>query len=151
MSHSLTKIWIHGIFATHNREPLIIESIEKSIHNKIRNIIINDLKCPLRIINGMPDHIHILFLMNSGITIEDVFKRIKGSSSHWINHGDLINSKFAWQTGYGAFSVSESQLDIVEQYIRNQKEHHKNYSSQNEYEGFLKNHGILPKTIEIVL
>ncbi len=99
----------------------------------------------------MPDHIHILFLMNSGITIEDVFKRIKGSSSHWINHGDLINSKFAWQTGYGAFSVSESQLDIVEQYIRNQKEHHKNYSSQNEYEGFLKNHGILPKTIEIVL
>ncbi len=143
MAHSLTKIWIHGTFATHNREQLIIEPIEKAIHNKIRNIIINDLKCPLKIINGMPDHVHILFQINTSVTIEDIFKMVKGSSSHWINHGDLIKNKFAWQTGYAAFSVSESQIQIVEQYIFNQKEHHKKFNFQQEYEGFLKNHGLL--------
>src|SRR5438132_8142842 len=115
MAHSFTKIRIHGIFATHNRAQLITEPIEETIHNKIRNIIINDLKCPLKIINGMPDHIHLLFQMNTSVTIEDIFKMVKGSSSHWINQGDLIKTKFAWQTGYAAFSVSESQIQIVEQ------------------------------------
>ena len=79
------------------------------------------LGCPARILNGMPDHVHVLFLQNPQKTISDVVKQIKGSSSHFINREELILEKFAWQTGYTAFSVSESQLDAVYHYIKNQE------------------------------
>ena len=70
----------------------------------------------------MPDHVHVLFLQNPQKTISDIIKQIKGSSSHFMNREELILEKFAWQTGYAAFSVSESQLEVVYQYIKNQKQ-----------------------------
>ena len=80
--------------------------------------------CPVRIINGMPDHVHSLFLLNPQKAITDIFKQVKGSTSHWINEQNLIKEKFSWQTGYAAYSVSESVLEKVFQYIANQKQHH---------------------------
>ena len=97
----------------------------------------------VRIINGMADHIHILFLLNQNHSIADVFKQIKGNSSHWINQQNFMTSKFAWQIGYGAFSVSESMVKEVEKYIRNQKEHHKKITFREEYELFIKKYGLL--------
>jgi len=90
----------------------------------------------------MPDHIHILISSNPKLSIADILKQIKGASSHWINQQDLITQKFAWQTGYGAFSVSESQLDKVKSYIENQKNHHQKISFNDEYNQFLKIHNV---------
>jgi len=88
----------------------------------------------------MPDHIHCLFLQNPQKTIADILKQIKGASSHFINQQDLINDKFAWQTGYGAFSVSESGTGKVFEYIANQKQHHQKRTFQSEYEELIKRH-----------
>jgi len=100
-----------------------------------------EMGCPVRIINGMPDHVHCLFLLNAQKSIAEVIKQIKGSSSHWVNEQDLISEKFAWQTGYGAYSVSESQLEKVFQYISNQKVHHAKTTFSKEYDEFIKVHG----------
>jgi putative transposase len=138
MSHSFNKLWIHAIWATKNRQELIDYSIEKKVYDYIREELI-EIGCPVRIINGMPDHIHVLFLLNPQKSITDVIKQIKGSSSHSINGENLIHDKFAWQTGFAAFSVSESQLNTVYNYIKNQKQHHLKKNGQDE---FIKLHGL---------
>lgn len=124
MSHSLTKIWIHLIFGTKERMPLINESFEKILFEHIKQIIENDFKSLVYAINGTSDHIHILILQNQNYSIADIAKNVKGNSSHWINQNGFTNFKFAWQTGYGAFSVSESMVENVKKYILNQKQHH---------------------------
>jgi putative transposase len=141
MSHSFNKLWIHAIWATKNRQELIDYSIEKKVYDYIREELI-DLACPVRIINGMPDHVHALFLLNPQKSITDVIKQIKGSSSHSINGENLILEKFAWQTGFAAYSVSESQLEIVYNYIKNQKQHHLKKNGQDEFDEFIKLHGL---------
>ena len=119
MSHSLNKIWIHAIWATKERLPLISFSVDKNIYDFMYKEFEN-MACKARIINGMPDHIHCLFLLNSQKAVADVIKQIKGSTSHHINTENLISEKFSWQTGYAAYSVSESQQEKVYQYIKNQ-------------------------------
>ena len=142
MSHSLTKIWIHSIFGTKTRAPLIQASIGKRVHKHIREHLEKDLECEVRIINGMPDHVHILFLLNVNFAVKDILKNIKGESSHWVNQNNLLKAKFSWQTGYSAFSVSESNVEKVEQYIRKQKEHHRKKTFAEEYAEFMKKHGL---------
>lgn len=141
MSQSFTKLWIHVIWATKNRKELIDFSIEKTLYDYIWQEL-TELGCPVRIINGMPDHVHVLFLQNPQKTITDIVKQIKGSSSHFMNRGEFILEKFAWQTGFAAFSVSESQLNAVYNYIKNQKEHHLKKNGQDEFDGFVKLHGL---------
>ncbi|MFP4091478.1 MAG: IS200/IS605 family transposase [Cyclobacteriaceae bacterium] len=140
MPHSFNKIWIHAIWATKERVPLIHFPVEKQVHQFMAEQL-RELGCPVRIINGMPDHVHCLFLLSPQKSIADVIKQIKGSSSHFINQNNLIAEKFAWQTGYAAYSVSESVLEKVFQYIKNQKRHHQKKAFQEEYEDFLKLYG----------
>ncbi|MFH1198465.1 MAG: IS200/IS605 family transposase [bacterium] len=142
MSHSLTKIWIHGIFGTKDRAKLILPEYEKNLHAEIQNSIEMSFESKVRIINGTEDHVHILFLLSPNFCVRDIFKNIKGGSSHWWNQQNYSQIKFAWQTGYGAFSVSESKLRDVEKYIRNQKEHHRKITYQEEVELFVKKYGI---------
>ncbi|WP_324721209.1 IS200/IS605 family transposase [Salinimicrobium sp. HB62] len=137
MPHSYNKIWIHAIWSTKDRRPFIIKPIETQIYDFI-NKEFKEMGCQEKIINGMPDHIHCLFLLNPQKSIAEVIKQIKGSSSHYINSNNLTYEKFAWQTGYGAFSVSESAVEKVFRYILNQKEHHRTKTFQKEYEEFLK-------------
>ena len=140
MSHSFNKIWIHAIWATKERMPLIHSSVE----NKIYPFMAEQLReqgCPIRIINGMPDHIHCLFLLSPQKSISEVIKQIKGSSSHFINQNNIIDDKFAWQTGYAAYSVSESVVEKVYEYIKNQKSHHQRKTFQQEYEDFITLYG----------
>lgn len=141
MSQSFTKLWIHVIWATKNRQELIDYSIEKKLYDFICQDL-TDLGCPVRIINGMPDHVHVLFLQNPQKTISDIVKQIKGSSSHFMNEGEFILEKFAWQRGFASFSVSESQLDVVFNYIKNQKHHHLKKNGQDEFDDFVKLHGL---------
>ena len=142
MSHSYNKIWIHAIYSTKNRFPLINLAVEKQIHEHMREQLIEN-GCPVRIINGMPDHVHLLFLQNPKMAITDIIKQVKGNTSHWINEQNLIQDKFAWQTGYAAYSVSESQLEKGFQYIKNQKEHHLKKTFTQEYDEFISAHGLI--------
>lgn len=137
MSHSFYKIWLHVVFSTKDREPLIPKDKEQTIYHFISDQL-RELNCPVRIINGMQDHIHLLFLQNPQKSVSEIIKQIKGSSSHWINQQKIIQLQFAWQTGYGVFSVSESQLEKVYLYIKNQKEHHQKKTFIEEYEEFIK-------------
>ena len=116
----------------------------------MRKEIINHLKekyeeldCGIRIINGTENHLHTLFLLNQNRSIKGIIKNVKSESSHWINQKDFYEKKFAWQIGYGAFSISESIVKDVEQYIRNQQEHHIKMSFQEEWELLLKKHNIV--------
>ena len=101
-----------------------------------------ELGCPVRIINGMPDHVHCLFLLNPKKSVAEIMKQIKGSSSHFINQSNFIEQRFSWQTGYASFSVSQSVVEKTFKYIKNQKEHHAKKTFQQEYDGFLELHGL---------
>ena len=144
MSHSFNKIWIHAIWATKERLPLLRQNSEQKVYSFIAEQL-RELGCPVRIINGMPDHIHCLFLLNPQKSVADVIKQIKGSSSHYINENNIIPDKFSWQTGYAAYSVSESVVEKVLQYIKTQKEHHQKKTYQQEYQEFLKLYGLETK------
>lgn len=141
MSHSLTKIWIHPIFGTKDRFPLINSAFEARLYDHIKKLLEDDFESRVRIINGTSDHIHILLLQNQNHSIAEITKNVKGNSSHWINQNGFINNKFAWQTGYGAFSVSESMVNEVGKYIANQKEYHKKMSFAQEYKKFEEKYG----------
>lgn len=141
MPHSFNKIWIHAIWATKHRQSMIESSIEQQVYQYISEQL-REQGCPVRIINGMPDHLHCLFLLSPQKSISEVIKQIKGSSSHYINKSNLISEKFAWQTGYAAYSVSESAVDKVYQYIKNQKQHHAKTTFEQENDGFIKLNGL---------
>lgn len=113
MSHSLTKIWIHGIFGTKDRKSLIKQFFEKQLHTHIKEKLENELECKPRIINGTENHLHLLFMLNPNSPLKDIFKYIKGESSHWIDENIFVNSNFRWQSGYGAFSIRESMVEEV--------------------------------------
>jgi REP element-mobilizing transposase RayT len=118
---------------------LIRPEIEKTVFSLVTNEL-REISCPVRIINGVMDHIHCLFLLNPQKSIIEITKQIKGASSHAINQANISVEKFAWQTGYAAYSVSESALDKVFEYIKNQKQHHYKRSFQQEYEEFIRLH-----------
>ena len=124
-----------------NRECIIgnpwREELYKYITGTIRN---HDHK--LLTINGMPDHLHVLFGMRPTQTLSDLLQDIKGSSSKWINDKKFVRGKFSWQEGYGAFSYSKPQWPQVIQYIERQQEHHKKTTFIEEYKEFLDAFGV---------
>ena len=93
-------------------------------------------------INGMPDHIHVLFGMRPSQSLSDLLQDIKGNSSQWINNRKFVRGKFSWQEGYGAFSYSKSQIPQVIRYIERQEEHHKKKTFIEEYKEFLNAFGV---------
>lgn len=142
MIHTHSKIWIHLVWSTKKREFVFNEEIGSKLYHHILFKAKNDLGVPFEILNIQPEHIHALIDLPTNIMLADFVKKIKGESSHWLNKGGLINSKFNWQRGFGAYSVSASQLDIVKRYIKNQREHHKKRSFFDEYEEWKKEYGI---------
>ena len=141
MPQSFIKIWIHAVWSTKNRNHYLHHNIEKQVHNFIFNKF-KELGLPVSIVNGMPDHVHCLFMLGRETSISKVMKLIKGSSSRFINENNLIDEKFAWQDGYGAFSVSESGVEKVYEYIKNQKMRHRNMNFDNEIKRFRKMYGV---------
>jgi REP element-mobilizing transposase RayT len=143
MNDLYTKIWIHAILTTKGSRQLITAPLETRLHNFLHDQLL-EMACPVRIMNGMPDHIHILFLQHPSRSMRDIIKKIKSTSSLWINHNKLCIQKFSWHTGYASFSVSESQVQRVFDYISSQKEHHLRETFQEEYTHILNLHGVLP-------
>lgn len=142
MPHSFNKIWIHAVWSTKDWKPFIAANAEDEIHGLIRKQLM-ELGCFVRIINGMPDHVHCLFQLNPQKSVAEVIKQVKGSTSHSINQKEITSGKFAWQTGYGAFSVSESVVPKAHEYIANQKQHHTKKTFKQEYDEFLKVCGLI--------
>lgn len=139
MAHSFTKIWLHAVFSTKNRQPLITPLLTPRLYGFIKTEL-NLMGCSVVAINGMPDHVHLLFGLNPQKPVTDVMKQLKGASAHWINYENLVAQKFSWQTGYGAFSVSESQLAKVHAYVLAQQEHHRKKTFEQEWQALLQVH-----------
>ena len=136
MGQSLVKNYIHIVFSTKHRKPLINEKIEEELHSYLGGIC-NKLDCQVIIVGGFTDHIHILCMLSKKITLSKLLEELKTHSSKWIKTkgNEFIN--FYWQNGYGAFSVNPSEVEIVKKYIANQKEHHGKKTFQMEYKAFL--------------
>jgi len=139
---AFVKIWIHAVWGTKNREPVLEKGILKSVcdhikeNGKLKGIFI---EC----VNGYSDHLHCLMLLNADMSISKQMQLIKGESSFWINKNKIVKGHFEWADEYFASSVSEDKLDIVKAYILNQQEHHKKVTFKDEYEKFLKHFGFV--------
>lgn len=137
---SFVKIWIHAVWCTKNREPVL----EKSIREKVCRHIVENAKLKsiyIDCINGYTEHLHCLMTLNAEASLAKNMQLIKGESSFWINKNKLIKIHFEWADEYFAASVSEDKLDIVRKYIFNQEEHHKKATFIDEYNLFLKKYG----------
>lgn len=149
MPQSYNRIWIHAIWATKCRRPLIHPTMDHQLHRFMMQKF-KEVGCPIRISNGYHDHVHCLFLLNPKRPLSEIIQRVKGSSSHFVNSNNLIPEKFAWQNGYRSFSVSESVCDNVYHYIRNQKAHHHKKTFVEEYKAFLRVHDLDPRGDELL-
>jgi len=136
MSNTYTQIHIHAVFAVQNRISLISKPWEERLYQYITGIL-QHKSHKLLTINGMPDHVHILFGMRPTQSLSDLMQDIKGDSSRWINENRFVNGKFSWQEGFGGFSYSKSQVSAVADYIEKQKKHHKTKTFIEEYRKIL--------------
>jgi REP element-mobilizing transposase RayT len=140
MPQSLVKILVHTVFSTKNRADLIVPDIEDGLFGYIHGIVENN-KSKLIIAGGTTNHIHLLISLGKTIDISDLVGDIKRDSSVWIKEqGDFHN--FYWQEGYGAFSIGQSQVPRVTNYIRNQKQHHAKHDFKNEFRGLLRRYDL---------
>jgi len=137
MANTYSQLYIQIVFAVKGRQNLISINWKDEIYKYITGIITNQ-KQKLIAINGMPDHIHILVGIKPDVSLSNLVRDIKSNSSKFINEKKWINGKFEWQTGFGAFSYSHSQLVNVVKYIENQEIHHKTKTFREEYILFLK-------------
>ena len=135
MANSYTKIYIQYVFSVKNRE-CFLNSNDNELQKYISGIITN-LKCKPIAINNMQDHIHIFVSQHPTISISELIQKIKNNSSRWLK-SHLQNIGFSWQTGYGAFSYGNSQINSVYKYIQNQQKHHQKYTFEYEYKKLLK-------------
>jgi len=130
--NTYTKLYVHCVFSPKGRTSLLTDSIRGNVHKYIYGII-KGLKCYPIAINGTNDHIHILTGFCPTITISDLVRDIKRSSSLYINNNHLFAHKFSWQEGYGAFTIGYRELDHIYKYILNQQIHHKEENFKEEY------------------
>jgi len=131
MAHSLSRVYIHGILNTKYRQHFITNEYESTIHQFILDEL-EKVNCPCLAINGIEDHVHVLFRLNPNVSMKQAFQQMKGGTSARINREELMPQKFRWQVGYGAFSVSEHRLGQIIGYIKKQKRHHKRETSAEE-------------------
>lgn len=141
MANTYTQIFYHVVFAVKGRENLINPLWKDDLYKYISGIITNQGQ-KLYIINGLPDHLHILVSCKPNIALSNLVKEIKEHSSKYIKEQGFIKCKFCWQEGFGAFSVSFRNIEQVVNYIKNQEEHHKIKSFKEEYLEFLKEQNI---------
>ena len=137
MANTYTQIHLQFVFAPKFRAALISPDWENYLYKYITGIVQTN-KHKMIIVNGMPDHIHILIGFRTTQSIADLMQDVKAGSSKWINDNKYCKSRFEWQSGYGAFSYSKSQLPAVIKYIENQKEHNKKQTFLEEYKLFLE-------------
>lgn len=133
MGQSLSRVLIHSIFSTKDHFPFLIDGeLRKRMHAYIANIF-NEHDSPAVEVGGTEDHIHILWLLSRNHSVSEIIKEAKANSSSWAKALGGRCTKFGWQLGYGAFSIHQSQIDFVREYIQSQTEHHRRRTFQEEY------------------
>lgn len=132
MPQSLSSILVHLVFSTKNREPFIVGACETELH-KYMSTIFRECKSPALLIGGTEDHIHALFALSRTITVADLVEEVKTSSSKWMKTKGREFRGFHWQSGYGAFSIGQSNVSALKRYISTQKEHYRGKSFQDEF------------------
>ncbi len=137
MANTYTQIFIHIVFVVMGRQNLIPPENREELYKYIAGII-QQKGHKLYIVNGMSDHVHVLLGYNPVEALSELFKEIKRCSSIFINNNKWLKVKFEWQSGYGGFSYSKSQIDKVYKYIENQEKHHKKRTFREEYIELLK-------------
>lgn len=142
MPQSLAKLYVHIIFSTKNRYPFLQD---KEIRNEMHSYLggaCNELDSQVLIVGGVADHVHILCTLSKNLSLAKLVGEVKRESSKWVKTKGRGLSKFAWQNGYGAFSVSQSQVEVVRKYIGKQEEHHRKKTFQDEFRASLRKYEI---------
>ena len=135
MPQSLSKIWTHLIFSTKERYPFLSdETVRHDMHSYLAKILKAN-QCPTLLVGGVSDHVHSLFVLSKNHSIASIVWAIKRSSSKWVKTQGVSLRKFHWQEGYGAFSVSQSDVERVQRYILNQETHHRRKRSRRSFAG----------------
>ena len=145
MSNTYTQLYFHVVFAVKGRQNIIGATWKEELYKYITGIVTNKNQ-KLIVINGMPDHIHILIGMKPDCALSNLIRDVKANSSKFINEKKFVGGKFEWQTGFGAFTLGHSQLNIIINYIKNQEEHHKTKFFREEYVELLRRYEIDFKT-----
>jgi putative transposase len=141
MPRAWTQNFYHRVFSTTDRAPLIVPELEQRLYPFLGGIL-RDLGCALLAVNGMPDHVHLLARYPSDLAHSDMLRHVKSRSSKWVRESLPIGRGFAWQEGYGGFTVSKSMTPKVESYIARQKEHHRDQDFKTEFLELLRKHEI---------
>jgi putative transposase len=142
MPQSLAEIIVHAVFSTKDRRPLLkAPAIRQEMHRYLGGILGN-LDCQPIIVGGVEDHVHLLCTLSRTCKLSDMVKEVKRGSSLWIKERDPRMGDFAWQAGYGIFSIGFSQIEAVRNYIASQEEHHRKHSFQDEFRSLLKRYGV---------
>ena len=141
MPQSLAKNLVHLVFSTKERRPWLEDTIREDLHRYVCGIL-KDLESPALAVNSVADHVHLLFSLHRTKALADVAMEVKRGTSKWIKTKGPQFAGFHWQAGYGAFSVSQSAVAEVEDYIRKQAEHHQKLTFQDEFRRFLQRYEI---------
>lgn len=141
MAQTLTRILVHVVFSTKERCNLIIPAVELELHAYLGGICRNR-ESPALAIGGTENHVHLLISLSKNIALSDLMMMLKKDSSKWIKTNGNAFRDFHWQDGYGAFSIGESQVRAVTDYIRGQKERHKTMSFEDELVALAKRYGV---------
>ena len=141
MAQTLVKIYVHIVFSTKSRGELILTEIERELFAYIGGVV-RKHQSVLLAANGTSNHIHLLISLSKNIALSDLLRELKKASSYWIKTKDAKFKSFQWQAGFGAFSIGQSQVESVKQYIAKQKEHHKTELFEDEYRKFLQKYEI---------
>jgi REP element-mobilizing transposase RayT len=141
MPQSLASILVHLIYSTKNREPWLLPEIDPELY-AYQATVFQEMKSPALLINDTADHVHALFLLGRTVPLCDVVEEVKKQSSKWLKTKGPRLAGFAWQAGYGAFSLGESGVPAARRYIEGQKEHHRTRTFQEEFRTFLRKYKI---------
>lgn len=141
MPQSLACLHIHLIFSTKNRDRVLSDRVREPLHSYMAAVLQN-VGCHVHLINSVEDHVHLLFDLARDLSVSKAVEEVKKASSKWLKTQGPELAHFAWQAGYGAFSVSESNLAVVRDYVASQRSHHARQSFQDEFRAFLKRHRI---------
>ena len=134
------KIWIHAVWSTKRRQPLLKQSMREELFKHIhQNAVAKGIL--IDSVNGYVDHVHCMFRLKNDQTISKVMQLIKGESSFWANKHKMVDPKLVWQEEYFAVSISESQVNTVRNYILNQETHHTKQAFGEEYDEFIQKFG----------
>lgn len=141
MAQTLTKLLVHVVFSTKGREPIISNTVAPELYLYLSGIARNH-QSPVLSIGGVADHVHLLVSQSKNITLATLLQHLKKDSSKWIKTKSMSLAGFAWQEGYGAFTIGESQVPALTRYIENQAAHHRARSFQDEFRALLKKYRV---------